>query len=366
MIVKVMGTKNQTTTLLESKNEWMSILLIMTTVLFGVGAQITEKLNPIEPSTHEINNSNYIIWLALEIATITLFSSVLYLITSYRSYKRVRANIYRDISLTQMVITNGILIDIIIYYLSQHLVQNTSNILKMDKNMFIVLAFLVFIALPTYVYMGNIRRTIELWIIMFGGYIDQRKEEAPIIASIFLITVLFLVVLTIGTVNASQAFGVLILIMIILFLPYIGVSTKEELELETKLPSRALMYILTSYRVYFIPILASWIIEISTNGNTKKEETIIVVSMILWILSLIELSLRTHPRLKKLKVITAIAIVIEGSILSGMLYYNIYVSLISGLFFVYTMMVTISIGPLLTPYILEKLKLEIQRRYHTK
>ncbi len=332
----------------------------MTTVLFGVAAQIIETLNPINPTTHKINDSNYVIWLALEIATITLFSSVLYLIGSYRSDRKLRANTYRDISLTQMIITNGILANIIIYYLSLHLVQNPGNMLKIDKDMFIIFAFLVFIALPTYVYMGNIRRTIELWIIMFGGYIDQRKEEAPIIASIFLITVLFLVVLAIGTVNASQAFGVLILIMIILFLPYIGVSTKEELELETRLPSRALMYILTSYRVYFIPILASWIIEISTNENTNKEEIIIVVSGILWILSLI--SLKTHPTLKKLKVITAIAIVIEGSILSGMLYFNMHLSLISGLFFIYTMMVTISIGPLLTPCILEKLKLEIQRK----
>jgi hypothetical protein len=352
------GISPSTITSSYSTDGMMNILLLVTTILFSVATQIISTLDH-DIETQKSGIPNYIIWLMFEMSAIALFSSILYLATSYK-IDNIKTRDYKDVSLAQMIITNGILFTIILYYISGQLVQDRTALLNLDNKVYLISTMVVFIVIPLYVYMGSIKRTSEVVIILLGGFVDQNYDEAPIVASIFGSILGLLLALLIGVSEISKTLNVITLAVLFIFLPYIGISAKEKLKEETTVIERVTTYILNSSSIYYIAVLISGLIDYFLNTISRFYVIIIIIlSLILWILSLTTFTGKSQIkiRLDKLdleldldKLDKWIAIGICGeSIVFGLLVIinKIRGSLMGIMFFLYVFILTLTLGSIL-------------------
>ena len=237
------------------KNNETSMLLLTITVLFGVTSQIIEN---IKVSDHPI------IWFSFEVATVMLLSSTIYSMASWRT-KEIRRKIYQQISLSQMIVTMGLLVSILLFYIGDRLAesQSTTTFFKNIDQGYPVVTLLGFVLLPLGVYTGNVSRTIELLLTLFGGYVDPKDEEAGAIAGFLSIVVMFAIIFSIGASGVSKTISIVALVILVIILPYISVLTREKLLRESGKIDRIILYILNSYVIYFTALLVSSILDIS-------------------------------------------------------------------------------------------------------
>ena len=315
----------------------IEILLLISTFLFGITIQILDKYGELTPDLKGLLFEILILW---------LFGAYFYMLVSWGNLnKPEKAREYEQVSITQLLVLNGIMVSILVSYATSLIGAENQLFGQSEQGLYLIVLLFIFVILPVVAY----SRTLAPLGTLVGIYPSEKIPETPVIIAMVPMTFFIILVFSLLLFYSSKVLNVVSMASLVIYLPYLGIKSKEDIQIigttHKRSIERGLAYLLIIYRSYFLTILLASFYDFYAH-NLKSN---IYVWVLLSLLIIAEgISLFLLKRGPKWTVLGMIFLVLAGGITVYLIFIR-DISLLGGSIF---LMYLVFVGSYILVYIL--------------
>lgn len=333
----------------------LEILLLVSTLLFGVTTQILLKDYSLEQDLKG---------LLFESLVLLLFGSYLYLLLSWGNlHEPEKSREYEQISITQLLVLNGIMISILVSYAISLIITEDKLLGQNEEGLYLWVSLFLFVVLPVMVYFHNPTLPITLT----GVYPLEQSLKAPLTPMISIVSFLIVFMFSLVLAYLSKVLNIVAMASLVLYLPYLGIKSKEDIYMISATHKRTIEkvmgYSLLIYRQYsFIIFLTLFYDLVHNENNTSIIKIILIMAVLLVLISVVSFVLKRSFRYT---LVGSVLLVLAGAGV-GYIMFIAKTFLLSGLIFLmYFVFVITYVGSYIITAIVDTLVKIIETRFLT-